>query len=403
MLIKENYFEVTRESLLGTKQQQHCDGTCDFLTKEASAESIAYFNDMEAKPDHVYLLVVAMSSGEKWGPNKNGDYFLKKDLIKYHKIFESAGVFWNHDNKDKSKSSGIVTKSFWNEPMERIELVIEMPMEKARYIPDHIERGIPIRVSMGLTTPCFIKNTRIMLPNGVELPIQDVKVGEEVVTSYGNVKKVLSVSKTEHPFSLTMVESTDGNVLISTHHHKYHVVDFVKAGYIGDANDTSDIEAFLIKEEKTISEIKEWVMALELDKEKHVLTSIGDSISGIHKSTVVNHDEVDIHDGFVYDLVVEDDHSFVAEKINVHNSEHCSICGHVTRGSYANRCEHLKFMMNAVLHNGKKVYAISGTPFKIFDISIISGKQADRTAFSMLTKTASQEDLKGGLSGLQRD
>jgi len=163
--------------------------------------------------------------------NRNGDYFKNDDLVKYHKIFESAGVFWNHDNKDKSKSSGVVTKSFWNDIMHRIELVIEMPQDKARYIPQHIEDGIPIRVSMGLTCP----------------------------------------------------------------------------------------------------------------------------------------------------------------------TETCSICGHVTRGSYANRCDHLKYMMNTVLHDGKKIYAISGTPFKIFDISIISGRQADKVAFSMLTKTASE---KGGLSGL---
>lgn len=230
MLIKESTFDLTIDSVIGSKTN-HCDGACDFLTKEASVDSVKYFNDLVAKPDHVYLLVVAMTSGEHFGPNRNGDYFKEEDLIKYHKVFEDAGVFWNHDNKDKLKSSGVVIKSFWNDVMHRIELVIEMPQEKARYIPEHIEKGIPIRVSMGLSTP----------------------------------------------------------------------------------------------------------------------------------------------------------------------SETCSICGHVTRGSYANRCEHLKYMMNTILHDGKQVYAVSGTPYKIFDISIISGRQADKTAFSMLTKTAS---TKGGLSEL---
>ena len=218
-LIKESYFDLTQESIITTKTN-HCDGECNFLTKEASVESVKFFNDLQPKPDHIYMLVVAMTAGEYYGANRNGDYFLEKDLITYHKVFENAGVFWNHDNKDKSKSSGTVIKSFWSETMHRIELVIEMPQDKARYVPSHIERGIPIRVSMGLTTP----------------------------------------------------------------------------------------------------------------------------------------------------------------------TESCSCCGHVTRGSYNNRCSHLKYSMHSIV-DGKKVYAVSGTPFKIFDISIISGRQADKTAFSMMTKT----------------
>ena len=233
MLIKENSFELTAESLLATKNR-HCNGACDFLQKTASVESVAFFEDLQAKPDHIYLLVVAMTAGEFYGANRNGDYFKQKDLITYYEIFNTAGVFWNHDNKDKSRASGRVVKSFWNEVMHRIELVIEMPQEKARYVPEHIEKGLPIRVSMGLSTP----------------------------------------------------------------------------------------------------------------------------------------------------------------------TESCSICGHVTRGSYNNRCEHLKYSMNTILGDGRKVYAVSGTPYKIFDISIISGTQADKVAFSMLSKTASTKG-KGELYDLR--
>jgi len=230
MLYKEINSDEIHEIRVGATN--HCFETCDFLRKEAAAESVEYFNELKPKKDHLYFLVVAMTDSSRYGANKNGDYFREEDLKKYYKIFENSGVFWNHDNKDPSKSFGKVLKAFYNDKMHRVELVIEVPEEKSRYLKDYIEQGRPISVSMGLNAP----------------------------------------------------------------------------------------------------------------------------------------------------------------------SEVCSICGHVTRGSYANRCEHLKFMMNTVLHDGRKVFAICGTPYKVFDISFVA-KPADRTAYAMLTKTASKAE-KDGLSKL---
>ena len=200
----------------------HCFDSCDFLKKEASIESVDYFNSLVPEKGHLYFLVVAMTASEFYGPNRNGDYFREKDLVNKYKMFEDAGVFWNHNNKDKAKSFGKVIKSFWNSKMKRIELVIDVPEDKARHLKDYIEQGKPISVSMGLKVPV----------------------------------------------------------------------------------------------------------------------------------------------------------------------EYCSICGHETKYSYANRCEHLKFMMNTVLHDGKKVYAVSGSNFSIFDISFVF-RPADRVAYAMLTKSAS--------------
>ena len=202
-------------------QTTHCFDKCDFLEKTAS-ESKDFFNNVDPKKDHLYFLVVAMTAGEFYSSNRNGDYFKESDLIKYHKLFENAGVFWNHDNKDPDKSFGNVLKSFYNNEMHRIELVIEVPVDNSRYLKDYVAEGKPISVSMGLNTPFEV----------------------------------------------------------------------------------------------------------------------------------------------------------------------CSICGSETRGSYANRCEHLKFMMNTVLHDGRKVFAISGTPLKVFDISFVF-RPADRIGYAMLTKSAS--------------
>ncbi len=227
------YKEIKHETHeIKASPTNHCFERCDFLKKEASAESIKYFDELKPKKDHLYFLVVAMTAGEWWSSNRNGDYFKEDDLKKYYKIFKDSGVFWNHDNKDPSKSIGNVLEAFYSDTMHRIEIIIEVPVDKGRYLGDYIREGKPISVSMGLNTP----------------------------------------------------------------------------------------------------------------------------------------------------------------------SESCSICGHVTKGSYENRCEHLKFMMNTTLHDGRKVYAISGTPLKLFDISFVF-RPADKTAYAMLTKTASEKEL--GLSKIK--
>jgi hypothetical protein len=216
----EKHFDTT--AYFVNPRAKHCKGSCDFLVKEANVipDSVQFFEQLQPKPNHLYTLVIGMTDSYYYGANKNGDFFRGVDLQKYYTKFENAGVFWNHDNKDMSKSAGKVIKAFYNTQMARVELIIEVPIENARYIPNYIEEGKPIAVSMGLRTP-------------------------------------------------------------------YEV---------------------------------------------------------------------------------------------------CSICGHVTRGSYENRCSHLKFEMNKVYPDGRKVYAICGTPYELFDISYVF-RPADRVAYALLTKT----------------
>ena len=54
-------------------------------------------------------------------------------------------------------------------------------------------------------------------------------------------------------------------------------------------------------------------------------------------------------------------------------------------------------MMNTVLHDGRKVFAISGSPLKVFDISFVF-RPADRIGYAMLTKSASVH--KSGLASV---
>ena len=68
--------------------------------------------------------------------------------------------------------------------------------------------------------------------------------------------------------------------------------------------------------------------------------------------------------------------------------DECSICGNKAKnlGEY---CEHLKYQMNRVLPDGRKVYAINRHP-KFFDISFVT-IPADKTAY-MFSKVAEYAD-----------
>lgn len=111
-------------------------------------------NNLEKKIDHVYVLVNALSAGEFFGPNKNGDYFPESELIKHHKTYETLGFqYRKHDNKDPKKSFGKVIFAYYNPEMRRVEIIVELPIDKNKDIIDKIENGHPVFSSMGCRVP----------------------------------------------------------------------------------------------------------------------------------------------------------------------------------------------------------------------------------------------------------
>lgn len=91
-----------------------------FLTlssKEKGLEKIAAHQDIKAfvdqivpKEGHSYLHINAMTAGEWYSSNRNGDFFPEENLKKYYKTFETspAYVYRSHINKDPARSYGKV-------------------------------------------------------------------------------------------------------------------------------------------------------------------------------------------------------------------------------------------------------------------------------------------------------
>lgn len=104
-------------------------------------------------PDFLYLRVRAVSAGEYYGDNKNGDWFPEIELKKTYKTFLTGHVFKNHENKDPAAAIGEVLDSEWDDGMKCVCLVIKIDRKIAPSIVRAIEKGYMTDVSMGCRVP----------------------------------------------------------------------------------------------------------------------------------------------------------------------------------------------------------------------------------------------------------
>jgi hypothetical protein len=126
----------------------------DLSHEKLASAALDFSNSVKSKPGSTYILVLAMGASEYYGPNRNGDAFKEVELKKHYKTFETnAHVFKSHVNKDPAKSIGKVTRAFYNEEMQRVELILELIDSKCTDIVSKIRDNQDVAVSMG----CRIK------------------------------------------------------------------------------------------------------------------------------------------------------------------------------------------------------------------------------------------------------
>lgn len=121
-----------------------------------SPEIQEFVSGLEKKANRVYALVNALTAGEYFGPNKNGDYFPEDALRKHHRTFVDNGhVYSHHVNKDPKKSLGDILYSMYNDKMKRVELVISLKTDhdKVKNLLEDLAKGKMPATSMGTRVP----------------------------------------------------------------------------------------------------------------------------------------------------------------------------------------------------------------------------------------------------------
>lgn len=130
----------------------------DSLVKTASYDGpvAEYLNSLKKEEGFLYALVNALTAGEYYGPNRNGDFFPEEALKKYHNTFVEHGhVYKHHINKDPEKAMGKVIFSHYNPTMKRVEVVIRLKKDHpdVQKIEQNLAQGQLPKVSMGCKVP----------------------------------------------------------------------------------------------------------------------------------------------------------------------------------------------------------------------------------------------------------
>ena len=261
-----------------------------FLEKRAfdqAAQSPAYeyLKTVTPKPGHSIVLVNALGAYETYDDNRNGDSFpnrpVKKGasvkcghaacqasawisedevLSKHYLSFEKhGGIYKHHQNKDPSKSLGNVRKAFWNDRMQRVELLLEIVEERDPSLVKKIADGEYPAVSMG----CLAAGTLITLADGRRIPVEAIEVGDQVRTHLGNSHRVFELHRRTYQGVIHTIKPEATPEITVTHEHPFHVVKKL------DVRKRNAKGAWVWNEEATPKGV--WKLAEELDAEEHYL------------------------------------------------------------------------------------------------------------------------------------
>lgn len=136
-----------------------------------------YIDQLQPDPRFRYEYALAMSDGDRFGSNFNGDVFSEEELTRLqtaaeaarnrysqagqqvpgYKTFEQARFFMNHDNRPGSPYYGDVPLAAWNDPMKWVSLIIriarddipDLGMQSGADIIRQLERVGYVPLSMG--------------------------------------------------------------------------------------------------------------------------------------------------------------------------------------------------------------------------------------------------------------
>lgn len=216
----------------------HSRGVDKSWMQKRAAALTDEISGVQAEPGRSHLHVIAMGSTENYGPNRNADGFRRSELMNKHATFVTNGhVYKHHKNKDPQKASGIVKFSAYNEPMNRVELIIAVDNDKWSKELEKLASGQDLPLSMACKVAhdvcsicnnkaphrdkyCFVPGTLVTLFDGRTKPIEEVSVGDMVIGTDGYPTKVIKVFSRQIAEKILVIQSTiTGRELRVTKNH----------------------------------------------------------------------------------------------------------------------------------------------------------------------------------------
>ena len=184
-------------------------------------------------PEFLYTRVIGVHGDEmntngdmfRWGSisDKNAPELLRHDEIlgkPVYATFVGKGNYKDHQNDSVTKAVGILLDAVPNHAVKGIELLIATDRNKDPYLVRGIETGYITDVSMGAVLP----GTKISLPSGDNILVENIIPGMEVLTHKGNYKRIDVVQKSDITGSVVHIKAEGGSELFLTGDHPCWVI-----------------------------------------------------------------------------------------------------------------------------------------------------------------------------------
>lgn len=187
--------KISSRGLVGKDRQD--------LIERAGGLFAEAIDKLQLKEGQVPVHSIAMGAGEYYGCNRNGDFFSESWCRSNHPTFTKyARHYRHHQNRDPSKSYGIIKLSAYNEDMKRIEL-LELLNGNEKIAEEHgglvadkelekLAKGEDIPGSMA----CFLDPSYpVLTRDRGYVPIAEVTTFDYVWTHRGRWRKVKGINR----------------------------------------------------------------------------------------------------------------------------------------------------------------------------------------------------------------
>lgn len=179
--------------------------------------------------------------------------------------------------------------------------------------------------------PCFVADTLILTDKGYK-PIQDVQRGELVMTHLGRFKRVNAVMQREYNGPLINIKAKGLRKIVCTLEHPFYVTELKSDGFRVRYTEPTWKKARYLERKWTRLLVPMCDYADE-DLRQHssliseLLKADGTFSDGKYAVTPITKINAQYAETTVYNLSVEDDESYVANGVAVHNCQDISASG----------------------------------------------------------------------------
>ncbi len=200
------------------------------FVKRAGHKFAHEVKNMELKSGDVPVHLIAIGAGEWYSANRNHDLFNEQTCKNYHDTFVKHSRFMrNHNNRPHSPHYGTVKSSMYNDTMHRIELLCilngtkQAAKRNGGYLADKEMEKLANNDSIAVSMACGKAGTLVRTDNGFKR-IEDIKVGDNVLTHKGRYRKVYaSTVRKRHQYLRIKLPFCGRQILEFTPDHEFYV------------------------------------------------------------------------------------------------------------------------------------------------------------------------------------